>query len=229
MTSKPEPSQRDLEIQLAHLKQTNSLLQQLLITTSFEYRTPITIIIGYSKLLLETDLAGKLNQEQTKHVERIQACANRLYDLEEEARNVVSIISLATENQSSINLHRLFDELSDVEINSITFEDNVSNIWANETWLIKVIKTLLYFPHRGDPNKLVSIFPSSNNKHMIIQFILESKEELSVWDHDERLLSIQNGIELIKGSIKWQQISKNILEFKLSLPVFKKSSEGKSS
>ena len=222
MTSKPDPSQHDLEIELAHLKQTNSLLQQLLITTSFEYRTPITIIIGYSKLLLETDLAGKLNQEQTKHVEHIRACANRLYELEEETRNILSIISLATENLSSVNLQLLFDKLSDIEVESITFEDNVSNIWSNETWLIKVIKTLLNFPRTGDPNRVVSIYPSSTNKHVIIQITLESKEEMSVWDHDERLLSIQNGIENLEGFIKWQLISKNILEFKLGLPVFKK-------
>ncbi|MEM1417984.1 MAG: histidine kinase dimerization/phospho-acceptor domain-containing protein, partial [Myxococcota bacterium] len=96
-----ELAEKTAKLQVAYdrLKELDRLKSNFLATVSHELRTPLTSIIGYSEML-DTGIAGELNDEQREFVATIQQKGEHLLQL------ITSLLDLSKLEQGVMKLHR---------------------------------------------------------------------------------------------------------------------------
>jgi len=94
-----ELAEKTQSLQLAYdrLRELDRLKSNFLATVSHELRTPLTSIIGYSEML-ESGIAGDLNQEQTEFVGTIKSKGDHLLQL------ITSLLDLGKLEQGAVRL-----------------------------------------------------------------------------------------------------------------------------
>ena len=96
-----ELAEKTAELQTAYdeLKELDRLKSNFLATVSHELRTPLTSIIGYSEML-NSGIAGELNEEQNEFVETIHDKGNQLLAL------ITSLLDMNKLGEGSVQLQR---------------------------------------------------------------------------------------------------------------------------
>lgn len=109
-----ELAEKTSQLQHAYerLKELDRLKSNFLATVSHELRTPLTSIIGYSEML-ETGIAGDLNDEQKEFVHTIHGKGEHLLAL------ITNLLDLSKLEQGTVSLQR-------VEIDATTLFDDVA-------------------------------------------------------------------------------------------------------
>jgi signal transduction histidine kinase len=96
-----ELAEKNEKLQQAYdrLKELDRLKSNFLATVSHELRTPLTSIIGYSEML-ESGMAGELNEEQREFVDTIRGKGDHLLQL------ISSLLDLSKLEQGNLSLQR---------------------------------------------------------------------------------------------------------------------------
>lgn len=113
-----ELAEKTAKLQAAYdrLKELDRLKSNFLATVSHELRTPLTSIIGYSEML-ESGIAGELNEEQLEFVQTIHAKGDQLLAL------ITSLLDLSKLEQGVMSIERRpIDAKALVEDIAKTFE-----------------------------------------------------------------------------------------------------------
>ena len=113
-----ELAEKTSQLQQAYerLKELDRLKSNFLATVSHELRTPLTSIIGYSEML-ETGIAGDLNDEQKEFVQTIHGKGEHLLAL------ITNLLDLSKLEQGTVTLQR-------VEIDAAALFDDVAKTIA---------------------------------------------------------------------------------------------------
>jgi signal transduction histidine kinase len=81
MDNNPDPQEVPLDERFRQLRLINMILDQLINLMSFEVRAPLSIILGYSSLILDHREFGGLNEELEESIQKIRKSSQRLFDI----------------------------------------------------------------------------------------------------------------------------------------------------
>ena len=229
MTSKPEPSQHDLETQLAYFKQINKLIHNTVLSFAHEFQVPLTYISAYTQLLLEDPQAGSLTETQKEYLELIQ---KKVKDVVKPYKKLVDIlVSLSGSTQPRetdlVKLIKLIEHHNEADVN-YTISENIPNVWVDKYWLIRVLNILFASPAFVPiPEQTIALELATEQQYVIIHIKRKSKQTIYFGHGDVGFESCQIGAERQGGFLNWNQPSENTLEFKLGLPIFNEKQSSK--
>ncbi len=202
-------------------KSAEEIMYNILVTLSMEYRTPITVVKGYSDLLL-TESVGPLNKKQTKMVTNINQISSDLLE---------SINQLLVTQQASIGVIQL--ELEVVNIKQLVpiypdyfaldIPDTLPPIEADKQYLQMVFKDLVNeIINRCEisGNKSATFKATMQNKNLIIRISAKGKNLTYFGDEQANpTLFVSNAVIEQHGGHFDIKKSDDTLEFIITLPV----------
>lgn len=150
-------------------------MQKLVATMSFECRTPLTSILGYSELLLSGKVGG-LNEEQAEFLNYIRGAALNLWDYTDQLIAIQrTIIGLSGLEFQHVNIETILEEVSPNYI-SLEISPQLSEIEANHSHLERVFRMLISAldPVYGRDSKEVKIRVEIKEPYLLITLASET-------------------------------------------------------
>ena len=165
MANKINVSHQDLKQKNKELEKLNEFRENLINSTSHEFRTPLTSIIGYTSRLLRHDI--NLDEEtRIKSLQVIKNQAQRLSRMVEDLLVIPEIDSYSLkfnieETDLSSVLSRVLDYLKNDDVELISdISNNLSYIWADEHRLEQIILNLIdnaiKYSKNNNPVKIIA-------------------------------------------------------------------------
>ena len=147
MANKINVSHNDLRQKNKELEKLNKFREDLINSTSHEFRTPLTSIIGYTSRLLRHDIS--LDEEtKTKSLQTIKEQAQRLSRMVEDLLVIPQIDTLSLkfdihETDLSSSLLRVLDYLKSDSVEFVSdISPDLSYVWADEYRLEQIFLNL---------------------------------------------------------------------------------------
>ena len=148
MADKINVSHNDLKQKNKELEKLNKFREDLINSTSHEFRTPLTSIIGYTSRLLRHDIA--LDEETKTHsLITIKEQAQRLSRMVEDLLVIPQLDSLSLkfdiqETDLSVGLNKVLDYLKSDSVDLISdIAPDLNYVWADEYRLEQIILNLV--------------------------------------------------------------------------------------
>ena len=149
LLSELQEDKEALEKQLKGEKAESDLKTQFIYNISHDFKTPLTNIKGFTKLLLESEF-GKLTDEQMEYVKIISDESDRLMQL------ITQILDVAKLSSGKIRIDRQAVDLHDISNNpslkalaEVAEKKGVAMSWVIDYNVPKI---------QADPNRLIQIF-----------------------------------------------------------------------
>jgi PAS domain S-box-containing protein len=152
----------NLERSAGELERLNSMKDSFLGVASHELKTPLTVILGYTELLLG-EMAPMVGTQVLPMIEHINRSAERLSKI---VRDMVDVTLLDNQNLSlrcyAVDLHKMIQTAADEldyfikkrHLNlAYEFSENVSTVWCDEERIYQVLNNLLTNAIKFTPDK----------------------------------------------------------------------------
>lgn len=148
MANKINVSHQDLKEKNRELRRLNEFKEDLVNSTSHEFRTPLTSILGYTSRLLRKDI--ELDEEtKTKSLLVIKQQAQRLSRMVEDLLTIPQMDALSLkydiqETDLSVSISKVLDYVSSDDVKIISnIASDLPLVWADENRLEQVVLNLL--------------------------------------------------------------------------------------
>ena len=148
MANKIDVSYRDLKKKNKELKQLNEYRENLINSTSHEFRTPLTSIIGYTSRLLRHDIVLD-NETRIKSLKIIKEQAQRLSKMVEDLLVIPELDSMSmkfdiTEVDLIESVQKVMEYLNKDDIPFILeTKSNIPYVWADEYRLEQILINIM--------------------------------------------------------------------------------------
>ncbi len=148
MANKVNVSHKDLKKKNKELETLNKFREDLINSTSHEFRTPLTSIIGYTSRLLRHDIKVD-EQTRIKSLQTIKEQAQRLSRMVEDLLVIPQLDTLSLkfniqETDLSSSLARVIDYVNPDNVEIVSdISSNLNYVWADEYRLEQIILNLI--------------------------------------------------------------------------------------